>query len=139
MPETVMPREPVENWEQVRDEWIAEVHRVIAEAETWSEERGWGTLRDHRTITEDPIGSYQVPVLLIHTPKGRLLLSPQARYVFGGNGLIDVMLYPSFDVQNCLVKVEDGWRIAAIGNPELGERWSKESFVRVVNQMLESS
>jgi hypothetical protein len=75
---------------------------------------------------------------LIHTTKGRVLLSPETRFVVGGNGLIDVMVYPSFDVQNCLVKAEDGWRFHAMGSPELGERWSEESFTHVVNQMLES-
>ena len=139
MPETVLPRKPVENWEQIRDEWVHEVQRLIQEAETWSQRQGWGTLRDDRSLTEDRIGSYRVPVLLIHTTKGRLLLTPEARYVVGGNGLIDLNVYPSFDTLISLVKRDDGWRFQAHDREEIGEAWSEESFVNTVNRLLESA
>lgn len=139
MPETVLPRKPVENWEQIRDEWIAEIDHLFRDAERWSTSRGWMTLREERTITEDRLGSYQVPVLLIHTPQGRLLLTPEARYVVGASGLIDLSLYPSFDSLVSLVKRDEGWRFQARDRDEAGESWSEESFVRVVNRLLESA
>jgi hypothetical protein len=139
MPETVLPRKPVENWEQVRDDWVNEVQRIIHEAEVWSQRRGWATLRDERNLTEDRIGPYRVPVLLIHTTKGRLLLTPEARYVVGANGLIDLNVYPSFDTLISLVKRDDGWRFQAHDSEEIGDSWSEESFVKTVNQLLESA
>lgn len=137
MPETVQPRKPVENWEQVRDDWVAEVNRLVAEVEAWAGRHGWGTLRDDKAIAEDRIGTYRVPVLLIHTPKGRLLLSPEARYVVGADGLIDLNVYPSFDVLVSIVKAADGWRFKSAENG-LGEPVSEESFARAVRELQNS-
>lgn len=139
MPETVLPRQPVDNWEKIRDDWIAEINRLFHEVEVWSERQGWATLRDDRTITEDRLGSYRVPVLLVHTMQGRVLLSPIVRYVFGAKGLIDLNVYPSFDPVVSLVQRDDGWRFQDRDSEELGEAWSEESFVNTVKRALESA
>ncbi len=127
----------MENWEKVRDDWVAEINRLFHEAETWSERQGWATLRDDRMITEDPVAPYRVPVLLVHTMQGRLLLSPIARYVGGAHGLIDLNVYPSFDPVVSLLKRDDGWRFQDRDSEELGEAWSEESFVNTVKRALE--
>src|SRR5262245_34097331 len=50
-----LPRRPVENWEVVRDEWVAAVERIIDDAEAWAREQPWFVHRDRKTITEDRI------------------------------------------------------------------------------------
>jgi hypothetical protein len=136
MPETIQPLKPVDNWQQVRDQWVAEANRFVDIAETWSKAQGWGTLRDDRSITEDRIGSYRVPVLLIHTMKGRLLLSPEARFAVGADGLFDLNTYPSFDNLISIVRVNNGWRFKTIDR-EVTEDVNQESFVKTVNELVE--
>jgi hypothetical protein len=136
MAKTVKPPKPVENWEQVRDEWVAEVNRFVSQVEAWAERQGWGTLRDEITITESRIGRYQVPALLIHTMKGRLLLSPQARYVIGAEGLMDLDVYPSFDRLISIVKTPKGWQFKSPLRG-LGAVVTETSFVRMVRRLQE--
>ena len=33
---STLPRRPVENWEAVRDEWVAAVERIADDAEAWA-------------------------------------------------------------------------------------------------------
>jgi hypothetical protein len=138
MADTMQPPKAVENWQQVRDDWVAELNRVIAEAEEWAHQRGWGTLRDDRTIRENEIGSYRVPVLLIHTMKGRVLITPEARFVFGADGLIDVSVYPSLDTLTRLVRTPDGWRFTDAASGELADPWSAESLAETITRGLEA-
>lgn len=76
MTPTSLPKRPVENWEQVRDEWVAAVEQLAAAAAAWAKKQDWAVRRDPKTITEDRLGSYTVPRLLIHAPEGRLSTRP---------------------------------------------------------------
>ena len=139
MTETMLPTKPVENWQQVRDEWVAEINRLFAEVEGWAQHRGWGTLRDEKTLGEERLGSYRVPVLLVHTPQGRLLLEPIAQGVFEADGLIDLNRYPSFDCLVSIIRKNGGWwfRDRIHDNPDCP--WSEASFVEMANRTLEAS
>src|SRR5258707_2173030 len=55
MSTATMPAQPVANWEQVRDEWVAAVEQIAREAETWSEKQGLGVLREPKRIDEERI------------------------------------------------------------------------------------
>ena len=83
MVQSTLPIKPVENWEQVRDEWVAAVERLTGDAESWARGQGWAARREPKTVMEDRLGQYAAPRLLIHSPAGRLLLDPIARYVPG--------------------------------------------------------
>ncbi len=137
MPKAVLPRKPVENWEQVRDEWVAAVTRFVADAERWAAERGWGTLRDERTIAEDQIGTYTVPVLMVHTMQGRVVLSPEARFVWGGDGLIDLSVYPSLESSASIVREAGAWRVKRPDEDDPGKPWDAEAFAAEVRRLLE--
>lgn len=137
MAEIAKPRQAVENWERVRYEWLAEIDRVLADAERWSANQGWATLRDDRTLTEDEIGAYRAPVLLIHTMQGRVLLTPEARFVYGADGLIDLHVYPSFDDLASIVKTPEGWWFKT-DEGELGDPWTEQALVKVVKAGLGS-
>jgi hypothetical protein len=137
MPDTVPPRAAGESPEHVRSEWLAEIGRFMTEVEQWAERHGWATLRDDRTVTEDELGTYQVPVLLVHTMKGRLLLTPEARYLLDADGLIELSVYPSFETSVQIVKTSDGWRLKYPDREELGEPWSEDSFARTVKALFD--
>jgi hypothetical protein len=132
-----LPQQTVGKCDGERDAWLQDVEAVMRQAENWSRKRDWATRRDVKTITESPFGAYQVPVLLIHTPQGRLLLDPHARFVFGAEGRIDFCVYPSFD-STLLVKTENGnWEFLELGPPERHLPWSEETIGQVAKQLLE--
>ena len=71
MQSETLPRRPVEDGEERRDEWVAAVEQVVSDAEAWATEQHWFVHRDPRTITDDDDGPYEVPSLLIQAPAGR--------------------------------------------------------------------
>lgn len=129
-----LPTRPVENWEAVRDEWVAAVEQLISEAETWAARQDWGTLREPKTITEDGIGSYTVPRLLVHAIFGRVLLDPADRFVGGAEGVIDFFAIPSWSGW-MIVRMPDGWYVLQEDAEGPKSAWSEQVFVDSVRQL----
>ena len=132
-----LPRRPVENWEAQRDEWVAAVDRIITEAEAWATEQHWFVHRGPKTITEDRIGTYEVPTLLIQATSGRFVLDPIARYVIGALGEIDFCVHPSYDYV-MIIRTDAGWQFET--NPTTVSRpWSKQAFFEVVSELAKKA
>jgi hypothetical protein len=138
MSSATLPKRPVENWEQVRGDWVAEVERFMNQAEEWAKKQGWGTLQELKTIQEDRLGSYDVPRLLIHDTFGRLLLDPLARFVMGADGRIDLVVIPSWSGL-ILVKMPDGWFLLEDDADGPRFAWSEDVFVRTAKQLATSA
>lgn len=135
MAQQTLPRRPVENWEAQRDAWVQKVESTVRQAEEWARKQDWSIRRDTKTITEDLIGPYEVPVLLIHTPRGRLLFDPIARYVIGAEGRIDFCAMPSYD-PIMLIKTGNSWEFESVSRRDLHLAWSEAAFGRKGNSLL---
>ncbi|HVA15139.1 MAG TPA: hypothetical protein VNF99_17965 [Stellaceae bacterium] len=129
------PRHPTENWEAKLDDWLSEMNSVVEQATKWAEARGWSTKADNKTITEEVIGTYAAPRLLIHTPGARFLLDPIARCVVGAEGRFDLCVIPSYDAVP-LVKIDGGWRFLSNGSDGLDLAWSEEGFAKICAQLV---
>lgn len=128
------PRHPVENWEAKLDEWLSDVDSVVDQATKWALARGWSTKADTKTITEEVIGTYEAPRLLIHAPEARFLLDPIAKCVVGAEGRIDFYVIPSYDAVP-LVKIDGGWRFLSDGSDQRELVWSDDSFGKVCAEL----
>lgn len=124
------PRQPVEDWESKVDAWVAELDSLMCQAANWAESHGWGTKVDRKTVSEEMIGTYEVPRLLIHSPEARFLLDPIARFVVGGGGRIDLCVIPSYDGVP-VVKTDQGWKFFPSSKNGQSLDWSHESFVKI--------
>ncbi len=138
MTPTTLPKKPVEKWEQVRDEWLDAVEKIMQDVEAWSRKQDWALRRDPKVVEEDEIGEYTVPRLLIHTIDGRLLFDPITPFVSGGStGLIELCVMPSYDSIK-IVRLEDGWKML----PEKGDGefvpFTEETFVETVRRLLKT-
>jgi hypothetical protein len=137
MSQPTAPQHPATSPDAELQAWLQEVETVFRQAEEWSKKRDWATRRDTKTITEPPFGTYQAPVLLIHTPQGRLLLDPIAHVVGGAEGRIDFCVYPSFD-GIMLIKTDQGWQFESLRRQDWNRPWSESALEQVGRQMLES-
>ena len=132
-----LPTKPLENWEQVRDEWIGAVEQLVEDAENWSQKQSWAVRRDMKSVTEDRLGTYTVPRLLIHTMDGRLLLDPIAGTVPGARGVVDFYAMPSYD-SIFIPRTETGWHFVSDTFANL-EPWSEKNFVKTAIKLLEEN
>jgi hypothetical protein len=138
MSPSTLPTKPAENWEKVRDEWLAAVEQLVQDVEAWACKREWAVRRDVKTITEDRLGSYTVPRTLIHTPAGRLLLDPVARYVQGAQGLVDLYVLPSYDAV-MIARNGNSWQLHTGGGNGTNRPWSEQAFEEIAGQLLATS
>jgi hypothetical protein len=127
----------VEHWEAERDEWVAAVERIADDVEAWTREQQWLVHRDWKTITEDQIGSYEVPVLTIQTFTAHLILDPIARYIIGASGRIDLCVFPSYE-NVLIVRTEAGWQFVTIPST-INRPWSKEAFVEIASELAKKA
>lgn len=123
----------VEDVESRRDEWVAAVEQIVSDAEAWATEQHWFVHRDRKTITEKSLGAYEVPVLMIRTPAGRLVLEPGERYVGGATGRIDLSAFPSYEFV-LIVRTDSGWHFV-IHPPALDRPWSREAFLEIATEL----
>jgi hypothetical protein len=136
MASQTLPKKPVENWEQVRDEWVAAVEGLVGQVEAWAVERGWAVRRESKTITEDHLGPYTVPRLMILAGFSRIILDPVARFVAGAGGLVDLATFPSYETFFIGRNPEgDGWFIQAGDVTGARQPWSKEAFLAALQSL----
>jgi hypothetical protein len=133
MQSKTLPLRPAESCEQQRDDWVAAVERVVSDAEAWATEQRWLVHRGPKTITEARLGSYEVPVLLVQAPAGRLVLQPGERYVGGATGRIDLSAFPSYE-SVLIVRTDAGWYFV-VDPPTLDRPWSKEAFLEIATEL----
>jgi hypothetical protein len=124
--------------EYIRTEWLEAIERLYADVVRWAEAREWGTKRDLKRTQDSLLGSNEVPVLLIHTPQGRLLLSPEARFVSGGTGLVEFCAMPSFDSAR-FVRDERGWEVFADWDGYEPRPLTEAVFLDVAQRLLQNS
>ncbi|MFO0825546.1 MAG: hypothetical protein U0792_20900 [Gemmataceae bacterium] len=96
MQELKLPTKPVENWEQVRDEWIRAVNDLVGNVERWCRARDWPTRRIEKRMEDRKLGEYIVPALVIQVDLVKLMLEPVARFVPGAEGVVDLYRMPQF-------------------------------------------
>ena len=134
MPSTISSPPPVK--EEERASWVAELMSIVDQAEQWSRRQDWAVRRDSKPITEPMLGTYTVPVLLIHTPQGRLILDPIGRDIVGAEGRIDLCVMPSYDPAP-LIKGDHGWEFWSAKSQSPGRCWNEVDFVAVAKQLLQ--
>ena len=132
-----LPTKPVENWQHVRDEWVSAVEQLVEDAENWSQKQNWAVRRDTKSVTENRLGTYTVPRLLIHTMNGRLLLDPIAGTVPGARGVVDFYAMPSYD-SIFIPRTENGWHFVSDTFTNL-EPWSEQNFIETANKLIENA
>lgn len=96
MPELKAPTKPVENWEQIRDEWVRAVEELVGNVESWCRVRDWPTRRIEKRLEERRLGEYVAPALVIQVDLVKLMLEPVARFVSGAEGVVDLYRMPQY-------------------------------------------
>jgi len=125
----------------LRDQWLDSLTLLADKVSTWaSQEKGWRVeSTDTQSVSEELLGTYDVPVLTIHTPEGRLILEPIARN-FPGSGIVELYAWPSlFRVR--LLQDQPGaeWEARIDSWYVVPRQWNRESFVQIAHSLLNAA
>jgi hypothetical protein len=94
-------------------EWLEAQERMIDEASTAAKTQGWYVEKDMKEVLESLLGKYQAPRLRIRTQDKEVVLDPIARFGSGRQGVVDLVVLPTYETV-CLVVFKDNrWQIMA--------------------------
>lgn len=119
-----------------KSEWLAALDQLLKDCEGWSRHQGWEAKRDAKEITDDFLSRYEAPVLLIHSPQGRLLVDPVARYTVGGEGRVDLCVMPSFE-SAWMARDGSTWSIQADFGDRSSHPLSEETFIGTAKALIQ--
>lgn len=122
------------NHTKEREEWLALVRQLCDDIKSWAEEEHWFVHEDRKTIREEKIGEYEVPVLLIQGGAGRISVEPVGREIVGADGRVDIEAFPTFN-RMVLVRLKDKWVLKTDSYVEWPLPWSKEAFVDLARKL----
>lgn len=122
------------DWKKVQQDWVDQVESLINEISHWCEEKGWTILRSTKQITEEHIGTYEVPCLTIHAPSGRVHIDPMGVNIIGAQGRVDILAYPSLN-RLLLVRKDDKWMLFTESRTPWPKEWSEMTFSEVIQSL----
>jgi hypothetical protein len=118
-----------------RQDWIARVSALVDQVTKWSAAESWSVERHPKTITEELLGTYTVPEIVIRLQGGELILTPVALHVAGGNGRVDLEAIPTL-ARVKLLGADGGWTLYADPNVPLRLRWNQANFTQLAHDLL---
>jgi hypothetical protein len=130
------PKSPAD----IRNEWVRSVEALANQVLEWVRLKpGWQADSENKDISEEPLGTYSIPIVTIHTPNGRLVLEPIARN-FPGRGIVEFYAWPTLFRVRLLRGEEDAdWQVRVDSGFILHEEWNRDNFVRLAGDLLNAS
>lgn len=133
---------------QSRHNWERHTAMLADNVQAWVEQedaaRGWRAEREVKELTEDVVGgAYQVPVLTIYAPQGRLILEPIARGTVRAQGRVDLYAWPSLFRVMLLHKPRGKdrpleWVVRTESGLDWPQPWGRETFFTLAEGLLKA-
>jgi hypothetical protein len=121
-----------------RESWRRAVIALKEQVQRWATSRGWPVTELTQTVTDDSIGTYEVPLLEIDTPKGRVVLEPIGRDILGVNGRIDLYAWPTHYRVMLLRTGDDRWIVRTDSGLNWPEPWGEQTFEVLAEGLAEA-
>ena len=122
------------DWISKRDKWLAAVTDLFDLIRTWSESQRWSVHEDEKVISEEHIGRYKAPSLVIQCPSGRIHIDPIGCNIIGAHGRVDILSFPSLN-RLLLIKINGDWKVKTESRIDWPQAWSSKTFVDLVNSL----
>lgn len=94
-----------------RDEWVAAVTALVERVEGWCKELDWATRRAPKTIKDETLGEYDVPMLLMQYWNAKLMLNPDGPFTVGADGRVNLYTMPEYDDVAVLLRRSGEWQM----------------------------
>lgn len=123
---------------RLRNEWTRVVRDLEKDIADWAKAEGWDVSTSERVVSEESIGAYAVPDLIIETPEGqRLILEVKGRGPASAAGRVQLFAWPTlFRVLLLRKSDDDGWVIRTDSGIPLRKTWNRETFITLAKDLL---
>jgi hypothetical protein len=122
--------------DEARSRWLETVAGFTDQVSAWARGQNWRVDVKQLERSEELLGTYDVPLLIIQTERGAVIVEPVARVVAGSEGRIDIYAYPARFRVMMLRSGENGeWRIRTDSRVYLRQPWNEGTFVELVRDL----
>jgi hypothetical protein len=118
--------------------WQRAVSALKEQVEAWARAQGWPVAERSQSVTDDSIGTYEVPILEIDTPKGRVVLEPIGRDILGAHGRVDLYAWPTHYRVMLLRTGDDQWVVRTDSGLNWPAPWGDQTFVTLAEGLAEA-
>lgn len=118
-----------------RDDWIARVSKLAKQVVQWGNTEGWKIEQHDKEITEELLGTYTVPEVVLRLKGGQIIVAPVALNIAGGDGRVDIEALPTL-ARVKLIGGKDGWELYADPNVPLRRNWNRANFIQLAHDLL---
>jgi hypothetical protein len=94
-------------------EWREAQEKMLQEATSAARAEGWYVEKDEKKIEESLLGEYYAPRLRIRTPDKEVVLDPIACFGSGRQGIVDLVVLPTYETAYLIVFRRGDWRIVS--------------------------
>ena len=123
---------------QTRGEWLSAIDALRQQVREWAEQQGWNVTQAEGEVTEYDLGTYQVPVLEIETPRGEVVLKPVGQDTLGGWGRVDLSAWPTLYRVMLLWKPGRNWVVRTDSGLDWPHPWGPATFVELAEGLIEA-
>lgn len=122
------------DWVAKKEAWIKQVQELCDEVKKWAKAKSWSVHEDFKKISEDHIGSYEVPCLILLSPQGRVHIDPIGCEIVGAAGRVDIFTWPALN-RMLLVRTGDRWEIRTDARVALDAEWCEKTFFDIISRL----
>lgn len=123
------------NWDNKKTEWQKSIKDLVGDIRLWAENNKWIVVQHDKSITEDHLGTYQVPELNIKIPGGHLIVEPIGRNIIGAEGRVDIYAFPSLQ-RMLLVREHNHWSVKTSDFINWPLSWDKNTFTDLAKNLI---
>ena len=121
--------------DRLLSDWLAAQNNMLHEAIAAAEDKGWHVDKDEKEVRERLLGAYWAPRVRIRTPDREAVLDPIACFAAGRQGVVDLVVLPTYETMYYIAFKDGDWRIASSHGASSGRAFTREAFLRAISKL----
>lgn len=123
---------------QLLQHWLQAQQKMIVEATAAAQAHGWFVQQDEKELLESLLGSYKAPRLRIRTRDKEIVLDPIACFGSGGQGVVDLVVMPTYETAYLVVFKDDNWQIVSTHGTAHRRPFTQTTLVNTISRLSHS-
>jgi hypothetical protein len=119
----------------VLKEWLEAQQRMLDVATAAATAKGWYVEKDEKQLLESLLGDYKAPRLRIRTPNNEVVLDPIARFGGGRQGIVDLVVMPTYETVYLVAFKDGNWQIIAPHGTLHKRPFSQTTLVNTISHL----
>jgi hypothetical protein len=116
-------------------EWLQAQQNMVNEAMAAAETQGWYVEKDEKKLVESVLGSYSAPRLRIRTRDTEVVLDPIARFAGGEQGVVDLVVMPSYETAYLVAFKNGRWEIVSLQKSSNRRPFNQATLINTIARL----